>query len=145
MKISNKVKTVDIHMVADAGEDFTADFFKADSLKYDERIDTYFTDDIDSFIEQAENASNDEVEVFVEEVVGTIKAYNSNATVFCDGNWLDIRYDADTIGDYTFDENMDDIRDKIVEKLGYISNINEILTTIGIYVDARSKSEDVDD
>ena len=53
MKLTDGKKTVEIELKNDNGIDWSAEFFEAGALEYDEAQDTYMVDDVQYCIDQA--------------------------------------------------------------------------------------------
>lgn len=67
-----------------------------------------------------------------------IKLYNSNATIFTQERTMDIHYDADSICPEEYEDvnvYLDEVKNEIIEELGNIENIDDIIEKIEIKVD----------
>lgn len=64
----------------------------------------------------------------------TIKTYNSNATVFCEGESIEIDLTHDANCDFTLEENLESARELITDKFGNDVDIDEVMQTLRIYL-----------
>lgn len=71
----------------------------------------------------------------------TVKCYQSNATVFGDGESINMFYNADYCDGYTTDEYMREVKDEILDEFPRADedSLEDILNAIRIHVDGFCK------